>query len=149
VHVQAESVVAPRHVLQALLDAAVVLGVDDRLLAIISPGVGAGRRQRRFVPARQAEEALTALALTGQGIGKRGAGAGDDLDLRGDQLARDRLGQQLVVLDRAVSQLLKAWGQLERRGIEDRELLLQADRKVPGLCERLDCLVEVEAGHVG
>ena len=46
VHVQAEGVVAPRHVLEPVLDAAVVLGVDDRLLAVVGPRVRAGRAER-------------------------------------------------------------------------------------------------------
>ena len=47
VDVQRERVVAPRDVLQAVLHAPVVLGVDDALLAVVGPRVGAGRRRAR------------------------------------------------------------------------------------------------------
>ncbi len=94
VHVQAEGVVAPGDVLQALLDAAVVLGVDDRLLAVVGPGMSAGGAERRALRPGEREQAPAALALALERVVQVGAGAGDDLDLRGDQLAGDVLVQQ-------------------------------------------------------
>jgi hypothetical protein len=82
VHVQAEGVVAPRDVLQALLDTAVVLGVDDRLLAIVRPGMGSGGSQRDPLGGGEREQALAALALAGERVMQVRSHARDDLDLR-------------------------------------------------------------------
>ena len=62
--------------------------------------------------------------------------AGDDLDLRGDQLAGDVLVQDRIAL-RCLAQLLEPGQQVERLRIEDRELLLHADGPVGGLREYL------------
>ena len=94
VDVQAEGVVAPGDVLQPLLDAAVVLGVDDRLLAVVGPGMGPGGAERGAVGGGEREQAPAPLALARERVVQVGAGAGDDLDLRGDQLAGDALVQQ-------------------------------------------------------
>ena len=67
VHVQAERVVAPGDVFQPVLDAAVVLGVDDRLLAVVGPRVRAGRAERDALRARPAR--------TGAGGARAGARA--------------------------------------------------------------------------
>ena len=64
-------------------------------------------------------------------IGEALAAARADLDLAGDELARDRLAQDRVRL-RGVVQLLVAGCEVERGGIEDRELLLDADGRVDG-----------------
>ena len=61
VHVQAERVVAPGHVLQPLLDPPVVLGVDDLLLLPGAPGVRAGRRPAAPRARRRAGTAARAL----------------------------------------------------------------------------------------
>ena len=55
VHVHREGVVAPRDVLEPLLDAPVVLGLDDVLLAVIGPRVGAGGAQRDVMLVGQRE----------------------------------------------------------------------------------------------
>ena len=143
VDVETEGVVAPGHILQALLDAAVVLGVDDRLLAVVGPRMGPRRRQTRLLPSREGEQAPSALALEGEGFDEGLAPTGDDLDLRGDQLARDRCGEQGVTLQGVVAQLLEARDELQRGGVEDRELLLEADREVGSPGERVNCLVEI------
>ena len=64
VHVQRERVVAPRDVLQPLLDAAVVLGLDDVLLAVVRPRVGAGRAERDVLLGREREQPPPQLALS-------------------------------------------------------------------------------------
>jgi hypothetical protein len=58
-----------------------------------------------------------------------GADPGDDLELRCDQLAGDALAQHGVSLG-GHAQLLEPRGQFQRARIEDRELLLHADRQV-------------------
>ena len=87
--------------LRPVLDAAVVLGVDDRLLAVVGPRVGAGRAERdaRGAPA-SANSRRAALALARERVVQVGADARDDLDLRGDQLAGDRLAQDRVARPR-------------------------------------------------
>ena len=64
VDVQRERVVAPRDVLEPVLDAAVVLGVDDVLLAVVGPRVRAGgARARRRCSAASANSRRRAVAL--------------------------------------------------------------------------------------
>jgi hypothetical protein len=87
VHVQAERVVAPRHVLEPFLHSAVVLGVDDALFLPGTPGMRARRPERHALPRHQLEEPVAALLLASDGIGEVPALAGADLDLRGDQLS--------------------------------------------------------------
>ena len=127
VDVQRERVVAPRDVLQALDHAPVVLGVDVALLAVVGPRVGAGRAQRDPARLGQREEAVADVALAAQRVVDVLAAARADLDLAGDQLAGDRLGQHRIVGGGEVAQLLEARHEVERRGVEDRELLLEAD----------------------
>jgi hypothetical protein len=79
--VQAEGVVAPGHVLQTILDAVVVLGVDDRLLSVVSPGMGSRGSQRHAVGGRKRKQAPPALALALEGVVDVGPPPGDDLDL--------------------------------------------------------------------
>ena len=95
VDVQRERVVAPRDVLQSLLDAAVVLGLDDVLVAVVRPRMGAGRAERDVLLGREREQPPPQLALSRLRSGEVGPAAGADLDLGGDQLAGDRLGEQL------------------------------------------------------
>jgi hypothetical protein len=75
------------------------------------------------------------------------AAAGADLDLGGDQLARNRVAKD-VVPKRGVTQLLEAVDEVERRLIEQRELLLDANREVGRLVEDLAPFVEVDARQV-
>ena len=130
VDVQAEGVVALRDVLQPLLDAPVVLGVDDRLLAVVRPWVCAGGAQRCAATLGQGKQAAAAIALPGHRVVEIGAGSGDDLDLRGDQLAGDALVQLGVGGRGGGAQLLKARHQVEGDRIQDRELLFEADGEV-------------------
>ena len=68
VHVQAEGVVALSHVAQVFLDATVVLGVDDRLLAVVGPWVGARRAQRAPCAFASAKQSRPAVALAGERV---------------------------------------------------------------------------------
>ena len=55
-----------RDVLQPLLHAAVVLGVDDALLAVVGPRVRAGRPERDAVLGGEREQAAAVVALGGE-----------------------------------------------------------------------------------
>ena len=149
-NVQAEGVVAPGDVLEALLDTPVVLGVDDRLLAVVGPWVGAGGAQSGALARGEREQAAAALALTGEGVSEVLAATGDDLYLRGDQLARDAprpsSGSRLRAKSRNSS---KRGTRSSVTGSSRRELLLDAHGEVGRLRERVNCLVEVQAGHFG
>ena len=80
-------------------------------------------------PLDQREEPGAALALALERLGEGLRAARADLDLGGDQLAGRRLGQQLVGLAGGVD-VLEAVLELERLRVDDRELLLEADREV-------------------
>ena len=132
VHVQRERVVPPRHVLEPLLDPAVMLGVDDVLLAVVGPGVGGRGAERDPELGRDREQPAPAIALQDGRAGQVLAPPGPDLDLGGDQLAGDRIGEHRIG-DGGVSQLLEPLDERERAGVEQRELLLEPDREV-GRC---------------
>ena len=69
------------------------------------------------------------------GVGERVAAPGADLDLGGDQLAHEvRLELRSL---RRVLEFLEAVDEVERLGIEERELLLDGDREVRHGVERL------------
>ena len=106
-----------------------MLCVDDRLLTVVGPRMGPGRAERHALLLRKREQAPAALALAVQRIVQIATDAGDDLDLRADQLARDVLVQQLVAL-RDRTQLLKARLEFERPRMQDRKLLLHADGEI-------------------
>ena len=82
VHVQRERVVAPGHVLQALLDTAVVLGVDDPLLAVVSPRMRARGTEREALAGGKREQPRAPLALARERVVQVAADPRDDLDLR-------------------------------------------------------------------
>ena len=71
VDVQAPGVVSLSHPAEVVLQAAVVLGVDDPLVQVVGPGVGAGRGERQPLRLDQPEQGLAppALALGGLGEG--------------------------------------------------------------------------------
>ena len=67
-----------------------------------------------------------------------------DLDLAGDELARDRLRQHRVLGGRGIAQVLEARREVERHGIEEGELLLDPDREVGRGREALRGAIEVD-----
>ena len=113
VHVQAEGVVAPGHVLERVLHAPVVLGVDDLLLLPGAPRVRARGAEQRVMARGEREQARARLALPGHRVREVVAAARADLDLGLDQLAGHGLGQDRVVLRRR-AQLLEALVERER-----------------------------------
>ncbi len=104
--------------------------------AVVGPGMRARRAERHAVLGGEREHPPAALALAGDRVGEVRARAGDHLDLRGDQLARDRLREPRVGV-RGRAQLLVARHEFERLGVEDRELLLDPHRQVHRLGEAL------------
>ena len=88
----------------------------------------AGRAERELLLAGERVDLRAALLhLRGRFL-KAGAAAGADLDLGGDQLADDVLGE-VGLLGRRL-QRLEAVRQLERLGVEERELLFDRERQV-------------------
>jgi hypothetical protein len=83
-----------------------------------------------------------------EGVVHVGANPRDDLDLRGDELATDG-GAQHGVLQRGVVQALVSRDEVERVGMQDGELLLQADGVVFGLGEDGRRLLEIQPAHGG
>ncbi len=74
--------------------------------------MGASGAERHALRVGEREQAPTAVALALERVVDVASNAGDDLDLRGDQLAGDVLVQDRVAL-REGPQLLEAWRQVE------------------------------------
>ena len=129
VDVQRPGVVAPHRIAELAVEPLVVLGVDDVLLAIVGPGMRSGRGQAGAPVGGECEQPPPAIPLVGDRVVKVLAAPGADLDLGRDQLARDRVGEHRI-RRRGVAQVLEALDEVERAGIEDRELLLQADGEI-------------------
>ena len=103
-------------------------------------GMRAGRAERDAARLGERAELLAPLAEERGGVGERVAAAGADLDLGGDQLA-DEVRLELRPLRRLL-QLLEAVDEVERLGVEERELLLDGDREIGHGLERLARLRE-------
>ena len=81
VDVHAPGVVALRDPAEFLSQAVVVRRVDDPLVEVVGPGMGAHRAQRQAHAIDELEEAAAALALQGDRFGEALGPAGADLDL--------------------------------------------------------------------
>ncbi|UUY02760.1 hypothetical protein LRS13_19035 [Svornostia abyssi] len=77
------------------------------------------------------------------------AGAGHDLDLRADEFARDLRVQSRILRRSGVAQVLEPRDQLVGARIEERELLLEADREVAGRREDLARVVQIDRQERG
>ncbi len=135
VDMEAEGVVAPDDVAEELVVAAVVRRVDDPLLLPRAPRMRSGRCQRDAERLHELAELPAPLAQLRGRVRERVAAAGADLDLRRDQLA-DEVRLELRP-PRRFLQLLEAVDQVERLGVEERELLLDGDREIRHGVERL------------
>jgi hypothetical protein len=91
--------------------------------------VGAGGAELEPVALDEREQPAARLALLDQRVGDVLPAPRADLDLGRDQLARDRVGEDRIVL-RGGLEVLEAVGELERRRVEDRVLLLDAHGEV-------------------
>jgi hypothetical protein len=144
VDVQAPGVVALRDPLQLLAQPVVVLGVDDPLIQVVRPRVGAHGSQRDPEPLGLGEQTQASFALQLDRLGEALSAPGADLDLRVDQLAGDRIHEHLVG-EAGVAQLLEPVDEREAVGIDKGELLLEPDREILGLLEDLPGTGEIEA----
>jgi hypothetical protein len=90
------------------------------------------------------EEPPSPVALPRDRLRQILSATGDDLYLRGDQLARDSLGEERVADSRGVAQPLERADHVEAAAVEDRELLLEPDGEIDAAREALLDLVEVE-----
>ena len=143
VDVEAPRVVALGDPAELLAQALVVRRVNDLLVQVAGPGVGAGGRELDAELVRGREEARPVLPLTLHRFCERLRLARANLDFRGDELARNRVSEHLVRLARGV-ELLEAVHQIERLGVDQGELLLKADREIDGGSEELAGLVEIQ-----
>src|SRR5580765_35970 len=141
VRVDAEAVVPPDDVLEDLAVTAIVRRVDDALVLPAAPGM----RARAAEPDSELVGELAELhAASRDQLGRfREVGALPrlHLDLRGDQLADEVLVE--LGASGACFQLLESIRELERVGIEQGELLLDRDREVLSLVERLASRVDL------
>ncbi len=131
---KAEGVVSPHDVAEELVVAAVVRRVDDALLLPRAPRVRAGGREPDAERVDEAAQLDAPLADLLRRLGERVAPARAHLDLGGDQLS-DEVRLEVGAL-RGVPHVLEAVEQVERRRIEQRELLLDRDREVGNGLER-------------
>ena len=76
----------------------VVRRVDDALVLPGAPRMSAGRAERQALRSGQREQPPAALVLALERVREVRSLAGADLDLRGDQLPGDRVGQDVVAL---------------------------------------------------
>ncbi len=131
VHVQAEGVVAPGDVLEALLDAAVVLGVDDRLLAVVGPRVRPGRAERDALRApASANSAPAALALARQRVAA-GRRRRPEMISISEEISSPATPRAAAGRSAAPSRSSSKRGTSSSVSrVEDRELLLDADGEV-------------------
>ncbi len=134
VDVQAERVVAPDDVAQQLVVASVVRRVDDALVLPAAPWMRGGAAEPDPQLAGDGMKLRAPLSHRRSRGAEALAATRAHLDLGCDQLAHDVRRQ--VGLDRRAVQLLEAVGQLERVGIEQRELLLDGERQVGPVVER-------------
>ena len=134
VRVDAERVVAPDDVAEDLVVAAVVRRVDDPLVAPARPRVRPGARERDPERLDERGELGAPLGHRRRDVGERRLLARLHLDLGRDQLADE------VRLERRVPRrrldLLEPVDEVERLGVEQRELLLDRDGEVLGASKR-------------
>src|SRR3954453_872055 len=99
------------------------------------------RRSRRGGGPAQPPPPRVALAVErrGEALGSPGS----DLDLGGDELSHGRFGEYLVLLTGGMK-LLEPMLQLERFGVDQRELLLDRDGEVRRSLEPLPGFVHVQ-----
>ena len=91
-------------------------------------GMRPGRAQTHLVRFGELEELPASLDDEAGGFGEGLAASGPHLDLGRDQLADQMLFQRSAA--RRGLQLLEVVGELERLGVEQRELLLDGEREV-------------------
>ena len=135
VHVQPEGVVTPDDVAEELVVSAVVRRVDDALLLPVRPRVGPGGAEEET---HRLDERLKLRAPLRHGRGhvrERLLPARADLDLGGDELADEVLGERRLRGCRL--DLLEAVRQIERLRVDERELLLDGRREVGRVLELL------------
>jgi hypothetical protein len=143
VNVTAERVVSPGDVLERLLDQPVVRRVDDLLVLPTAPGMHAGRAERDPEIGDEREKSAAALALAGDRVREVLTTPGADLDLRCDQLADGRVGQEIVSGSNVI-EVVEAVHERQCVGVEEPELFLQPDGEVRRGLEYLPGTVTVE-----
>ena len=143
VHVEAPGVVSLGHPPEVALEPLVVRGVDDLLVAVVGPRVRAGRTEQDPEPVGETEERRATLLLEVDRLGHGLGPARADLDLGGDQLPGDRIPERRFVLG-CSAEFFVAIDQIEGIGVEDRELLLEADGEVGRVLESLSGNSEIE-----
>ena len=145
VDVRRPGVVAPRHVLEPVLDQPVVRRVDDLLVLPLRERVRAGAAELVALRVGVLEELRAVEQELLRRLPEVQRARRAHLDLGGEQLAGDALAQ---ARRRRVAQRLEGAGERERLGVEYLELLLEPQVEVVRVVEpRLD-LLEV-CGKVG
>ena len=140
VQVRGPGVVAPGHVLEPVLHHRVVRRVDDLLVVPVREGVRAGAAQRVALAVGVREQLGAVEQQVPRRLPEVQRARRGHLDLRAQQLAGDALAQ---AFRRRVAQRLEAGRERQRGGVQDLELLLQAQVEVQRAGEaRLD-LVEI------
>src|SRR5687768_12547856 len=99
--------------------------------------------ERKAHAVGEGEQALSVLGLHVRRVREVLPPAGADLDLRVDQLTRRRDREQ-IVLAAGLDHRREFVRELERIGVEDRELLLEPDGEILGGFEDLPRASEVE-----
>ena len=130
-----EGVVAPDHVAKQLVVGAVVRRVDDPLVLPAAPWMRAGRTEAQVEAAGDGVELNPALFHPLGSLGEALAAPSSNLGLRGDQLANEvRLDVRPAPCGLNVLEPVR---ERERLRVEQRELLLDGERQVCAVLERL------------
>src|SRR3954452_3816881 len=122
VHVQPEDQLLPGHPAQLFHEVAVALGGRDALVLPARERVRAGRADAQPVSGRGVGDLTPQAAQLGARLGQVGAGLGRHLEHRLHELRLD------LAVRRVLLQALDRVHELERLGVEDHQLLFDADR---------------------
>jgi hypothetical protein len=146
VGVDPKAVVPPDDVLEDLVVSPIVRRVDDPLVLPAAPRMRSSTGQTDVEAIGELGELVTALRHALRRLAEVATATGLDLDLGRDQLA-DQVLVQLTARG-SLFQLLEPVRELERLGIEERELLLDCDGEIlPGfkrLTSGTDLLLRTE-----
>lgn len=132
VNMHAEAEIAPRAVLEALFDGAVMGSVEDARVCPAEKGMCSRSAEGQADFFRGLLQPRAPVPEIGPGFGQRSVFACADFDLGCDQLAADKRAE---LPSRRTVQVLKAIDQIEAIGIDDLKILTQCRQSGLLICQ--------------